>query len=58
MKKINKPMLIFSLILIAILTVVFVIDDATVVGQFLDFIEYPFIAVVGAICGRFILRRN
>jgi len=56
MPKINYSVLFTFLFLIAGLTTVFVLDDATVIGQFLDFIEYPFLALVGGIGGRMITK--
>jgi len=36
-----------ALLIIAVLTAVFVLDDFTVVGQILDIVEYPVMAYVG-----------
>jgi len=49
--KINWLVLFGFSILIAGLTVVFVLDDLTVIGQFLDFIEFPLLAVIGGLGG-------
>lgn len=56
--KINWLVVLGFAILIAALTVVFVLDDATVIGQFLDFIEFPFLAIVGGLGGVLSVRKR
>jgi len=49
MVKVNYLALVGFVLLIGALTVVFVLDDATVIGQFLDFVEFPFLAIIGGL---------
>lgn len=56
--KINWLIILGFAILIIGLTAVFVLDDVTVIGYFLNWLQFPFLAVIGGIGASLSVKRK